>query len=358
MEMQLSPEDAGSVAISATSSFILKEISSGVGGWASSLEAPLLSCWTCGDGKWSERKLAPGKTHLKAAHGQDSDIPLQQSQTEPRAGFCLRLVYNLWFVIETSPDKCMRVNGARRPQTTLKAGDACLLQLGDSTIALSCASPSTEQGRKQSCAISFNVLGRAEPVPLGQSSLIGSNPSCAVRLPKLPAFAGSIFHHKSRPHLHALKLPEGQLKTDAGDALAPRELWNGSEIFFGETPLGSVSLPKSLIPGAEQASMDVVDGRLALLELSGDKFGVRTTLPASGRSLSIGRNPENHLVIDSPKISRKHALLAMYDNSVLILDSSSNGTFVEGERIAKKKVLYPGEIVQFGDKKYLLCHSD
>jgi len=252
----------------------------------------------------------------------------------------------------------MRVNGARRPQATLKAGDACLVQLGDSAVALSCASPSAEQGRKQSCALSFNALGRTEPIPIGQSALIGSEPSCAIRLPKLPAFAGVLFHCKSRPHLYALKLQEGQLKTDAGDALAPRELWNGSELFFGETPLGSVSIPKSIIPSSEPASLDVAEPRLALLEISGDKFGVRTTLPASGRSLSIGRHPENHLVIDSPKISRKHALLAIYDNSVLILDSSSNGTFVEGERIAKKKVLYPGEIVQFGDRKFLLCHSE
>ncbi len=355
MSLEPNAKDAASVEISATASFILKEISSGVGGWASSLEAPALSCSVLYDGKWSPCKLAPGKPFLKAGQG-DCDIPLPKAAS--KEGLTFRLVFNLWFAIETSPDKCLCINGGLRPQTTLRAGDACILEIAGTAIAAHCEAASQEEGHTPSSPLSFKTHGQSETRPLGPSSLIGSAKGCALSFPELPPFAGIVFHHESRPYLMALKLPEGQLKAGGADALAPRELGDGMEISWNGKPLGTLSLPKSLSAGAPQAAMDVREGRLALLELSGGKFGMKTTLPAAGRSLSIGRSPENHLVIDSVKISRKHALLAMYDNSVLVLDSSTNGSFIEGERIVNRKMLHPGEIVQFGDVKFLLCHAE
>ena len=52
------------------------------------------------------------------------------------------------------------------------------------------------------------------------------------------------------------------------------------------------------------------------------------------RHLSIGRGPDNDVVIPDPEISRHHALMWCSDDGVFMRDlGSANGSFVEGERI-------------------------
>lgn len=60
---------------------------------------------------------------------------------------------------------------------------------------------------------------------------------------------------------------------------------------------------------------------------------------------TIGRNPDNHIVIASSDVSSKHAILyKLSTGEIVIADSNStNGTFVNGERIIKRTL-------QKGDK--------
>lgn len=60
-----------------------------------------------------------------------------------------------------------------------------------------------------------------------------------------------------------------------------------------------------------------------------------------GERLSVGRTKENHLAIDDPSLSKYHASLMLdREHNLLVADTgSTNGTFVNGERIAYGKAV-------------------
>jgi len=67
--------------------------------------------------------------------------------------------------------------------------------------------------------------------------------------------------------------------------------------------------------------------------------------------LTIGRDITNRIVINDPEISRKHARLSLQSGSYVIEDlGSTNGTFVDGQRLIGPHVLRPGETIMFGEK--------
>ena len=71
--------------------------------------------------------------------------------------------------------------------------------------------------------------------------------------------------------------------------------------------------------------------------------------PLEGDEILIGREPDSTLQIDSPGISRRHARLYFQNNQYLLEDlGSSNGTFVNGERISNPRVLKNGDIISLG----------
>jgi ABC-type multidrug transport system ATPase subunit/pSer/pThr/pTyr-binding forkhead associated (FHA) protein len=73
------------------------------------------------------------------------------------------------------------------------------------------------------------------------------------------------------------------------------------------------------------------------------------TYPLEGGEILIGREPSSTLQIDSPGVSRKHARLIFQNNQYLLEDlGSSNGTFVNGERISKSWSLKNGDIISLG----------
>ena len=67
--------------------------------------------------------------------------------------------------------------------------------------------------------------------------------------------------------------------------------------------------------------------------------------------VTIGRDPGNDLVLDSPVVSRRHAALVMRDGAYWIRDLSSlNGTAVNGHPITEAP-LGDGDIVRIGDEQ-------
>ena len=69
---------------------------------------------------------------------------------------------------------------------------------------------------------------------------------------------------------------------------------------------------------------------------------------------TIGRSPENDLVVDDPSTSSKHAKLEHSTNGLLLTDlNSTNGTFVNGERISSSTVA-EGDLIVFGQAQFRL----
>ena len=81
---------------------------------------------------------------------------------------------------------------------------------------------------------------------------------------------------------------------------------------------------------------------------SGEMKGRR--LPIKVPVVNIGRGDYNDVVIADPSVSTMHAKLQRRDAIWILTDlGSTNGTFVEGERLTGEVPLSPGTTLRFGD---------
>jgi pSer/pThr/pTyr-binding forkhead associated (FHA) protein len=61
--------------------------------------------------------------------------------------------------------------------------------------------------------------------------------------------------------------------------------------------------------------------------------------------ISIGRSHENTVVLDDPRVSRKHIEIRVIRDHFVIFDlGSSGGTYVNGQRVSQG-MLYPGDLI-------------
>jgi hypothetical protein len=66
--------------------------------------------------------------------------------------------------------------------------------------------------------------------------------------------------------------------------------------------------------------------------------------------VNIGRGHYNDLVIADPSVSTMHAKLQRREAIWILVDlGSTNGTFVEGDRLTGESPLSPGSTLRFGD---------
>lgn len=73
------------------------------------------------------------------------------------------------------------------------------------------------------------------------------------------------------------------------------------------------------------------------------------TLTFRGESILVGRGEGCDRVLDFPMVSGKHARLVRSGNQVLVEDvGSSNGTFVNGQQIARPTPVRPGDLISLG----------
>ena len=86
-----------------------------------------------------------------------------------------------------------------------------------------------------------------------------------------------------------------------------------------------------------------------LIMRSGPTPGAAFTL--EGDQITIGRDSVNEIVINDAEVSRRHARLTFQGGKYVLEDlGSTNGTFVNGQRLAGPRVLKPGEVVSFGEQ--------
>lgn len=98
----------------------------------------------------------------------------------------------------------------------------------------------------------------------------------------------------------------------------------------------------------------VVDERPQLLALErpdGTRIGVR-------EGMRFGRADDNDVVLADPRVSRHHAAIVADGPGFAVCDlDSSNGTFVDGNRTRREK-LVAGTTVTFGDTHFNVVSGD
>ena len=93
-----------------------------------------------------------------------------------------------------------------------------------------------------------------------------------------------------------------------------------------------------------------------LIMRSGPTPGAAFTL--EGDQLTIGRDSTNEIVINDAEVSRRHSRLTFQGGKYVLEDlGSTNGTFVNGQRLAGPRVLKAGEVVSFGEQIVLVFEA-
>lgn len=79
------------------------------------------------------------------------------------------------------------------------------------------------------------------------------------------------------------------------------------------------------------------------------------TFPVEEEENILGRDLANEIVISDPEVSRRHARFFIRDENVFVEDlGSTNGTFLNGERISSPQQLRSGDVVTLGESVVLV----
>lgn len=170
-------------------------------------------------------------------------------------------------------------------------------------------------------------------------SMLGRSPEADLIFPQTLQFV-------SNRHAEIMRIPDGFQITDLNSTNGTRVnnhlisgpvlLHHGDVIRIGDERFGA-----SIGLTFNQPTEEAVPFRGYTL------MGYVTGLEQIERT-NIGRDPSCQIVLDSPNVSRRHAVIERYNGDHLIRDlGSANGTFVNGQLITQT-VLNVGDVVQIG----------
>ena len=108
--------------------------------------------------------------------------------------------------------------------------------------------------------------------------------------------------------------------------------------------------PQVAIPCTHMPSSP--DGRL-VCRLDGHSY------PVGIFPLIIGRAPECAIVVTEDEVSRQHACVMRTPAGYVVVDTSTHGTFVNGEPVAAQRLLRSGDVIEIGPRvfEFVLPHE-
>jgi len=77
------------------------------------------------------------------------------------------------------------------------------------------------------------------------------------------------------------------------------------------------------------------------------------------RTMSVGRSPENAIVVAESDVSRRHAIFMKEGDRCEVGDhQTGNGTFVNGQQVAGSKPIRNGDVIAVGKVEFHFCEGD
>jgi len=111
-----------------------------------------------------------------------------------------------------------------------------------------------------------------------------------------------------------------------------------------------VSPAQESVPKAEQEPKTLP--RNAYLVLQGTRV-----IPLNRPFIKIGRQLDNHIILEDPRVSRSHAVIKLINDRFVIFDmNSTGGTFVNGQPTSQS-ILYPGDIVSLAGVVFIFSQE-
>jgi pSer/pThr/pTyr-binding forkhead associated (FHA) protein len=206
--------------------------------------------------------------------------------------------------------------------------------------------------------------GKTFTIPVGEVAL-GSDASCAVSLSGtgiLPRHAivrgqadGQVIIRKASPAadvlINGVRLGEEPTPLLHGDKveIGGHELSLVDERRSGSTQyMSKVQVPET-VTQAEATTKPRVTGNTGgrIVSLTDGREYVIT-----GPSLVFGRDAECGVVVAGKDVSRRHAEIIQTQKGYVLVDSSTNGTFVNDERVQGQRVLQRVDVIRIGEESF------
>jgi serine/threonine protein kinase len=111
-----------------------------------------------------------------------------------------------------------------------------------------------------------------------------------------------------------------------------------------ETPTAPARRPDAFKPPVSglRACLTITSGRER-----GREFEIKD-------QVCVGRRRDNDIVLSDPEVSGHHARITITEGGFVLTDlGSSNGTWVNGKRIAEPQLLHDGDIIRMGETEWL-----
>jgi len=210
----------------------------------------------------------------------------------------------------------------------------------------------------------LEVAGQRTPIPIGDL-VIGADPSSGLRLSGIAAahvivsaqadgscsarrvgdndvlLNGVKLGAEPAPILHGDKLQVGLHELLVTD---PRR--SGSTQFVSAADVAKmVSVSGGARPGTAKPATAATGGRMVCLT-DGREYTIGTA------PMVIGREAGCDIVVPNKDVSRRHAEIFASPQGYVLVDSSTNGTFVNGDRIEAQRVLARADVIRIGDHEF------
>src|SRR5213593_3575029 len=207
--------------------------------------------------------------------------------------------------------------------------------------------------------------GKRFTLPQGEV-LLGADPGCAIPL----AVAGVLPRHAKLKSLAdgqvviTKAVPEAEVLINGVRLGAePTPLLHGDKVevagqeltFVDERRSGStqyvqaMSVPQAMAQAKAEAkggkATSNTGGRVVSLT-DGREYAI------AGASLVFGRDASCDVVVPGKDVSRRHAEIVQSPKGYLLVDSSTNGTFVNEERVEGQRILARADVIRLGDEQF------
>lgn len=142
----------------------------------------------------------------------------------------------------------------------------------------------------------------------------------------------------AQPLLHGDKITVAGL-----DLLFADERKSGSTQYISAVNLGNLA-PPSAKPGAPAKPIGTTGGRIISLT-DGREYQV-------GAALRFGREAGADVVVPGGQVSRRHAEIVASPRGYMLIDTSTNGTFVNAERVQNQRLLSRADVIKIADEEF------
>src|SRR5437870_10971830 len=206
--------------------------------------------------------------------------------------------------------------------------------------------------------------GKKFTIPVGEVTL-GSDAGCTISLAGaavLPRHAllqgeadGQVIIRKASPAadvlINGVRLGAEPTPLLHGDKV---EVGGHELTFVGERRSGSTQYVQAFTPATAGApakasvkppAIGVTGGRVVSLT-DGREYVI------TGASLVFGREAGCDVVVPGKDVSRRHAEIVQTPKGYVVVDSSTNGTFVNEERVEGQRILARADVIRLGDEQF------